>query len=81
MKKRQFIFIFALTFLSVLIWIIGEFLIGQFINSFGFSVGWAIFCLIACCAYSLWKCPREPDEDEEDAENKQKSNQKQKGDK
>ncbi|MDE5792603.1 MAG: hypothetical protein K2H66_03660 [Oscillospiraceae bacterium] len=80
MKKRQFIFIFALTFLSVIIWIVGEFLIGQFINSFGFSVGWAIFCLVACCAYSLWKCPREPDEedkkDEAQEETEQKQNQK-----
>lgn len=75
MKKRQFVFIFSLTFLSVIIWIIGEFLIGQFINSFGISVGWAVFCLIACCAYSLWKCPREPD-DEEEEETEQKQNQK-----
>ncbi|MDE5737535.1 MAG: hypothetical protein K2H93_04135 [Oscillospiraceae bacterium] len=76
MKKRQFLFIFALTFLSVLIWIIGEFLIGQFINSFGISIGWAVFCLIACCAYSLWKCPREPDDEEEQEETKQKENKK-----
>jgi hypothetical protein len=20
-------------------------------------VGWGIFCLIACLAYSVWKCP------------------------
>lgn len=66
MKKRQFTFIFALTLLSVIIWIIGEILIGQFINSFGLSVGWAVVCLVACCAYSLWKCPREPDDDQED---------------
>ncbi|MDE6708818.1 MAG: hypothetical protein K2O52_06195 [Oscillospiraceae bacterium] len=76
MKKRQFLFIFALTFLSVLIWIIGEFLIGQFINNFGISIGWAVFCLIACCAYSLWKCPREPDDEEEQEETKQKENKK-----
>lgn len=76
MKKRQFLFIFALTFLSVLIWIIGEFLIGQFINNFGISIGWAVFCLIACCAYSLWKCPREPDDEEKQDETKQKENKK-----
>ena len=76
MKKRQFLFIFALTFLSVLIWIIGEFLIGQFINNFGISIGWAVFCLIACCAYSLWKCPREPEDEEEQEETKQKENKK-----
>lgn len=75
MKKRQFTFIFALTFLSVIVWIIGEILIGQFINSFGLSVGWAVFCLVACCAYSLWKCPREPDHDNEE-ETEQKQNQK-----
>ncbi|MDE5755186.1 MAG: hypothetical protein K2H89_11710 [Oscillospiraceae bacterium] len=77
MKKRQFTFIFALTLLSVIVWITGEILIGQFINSFGLSVGWAVFCLIACCAYSLWKCPREPDNEEEETEQKQN----QKGDK
>lgn len=66
MKKRQFKFIFALSFLSVLIWIVGEFIIGEFINNFTVSVVWAVICLIACCAYSLWKCPREPDNDEEE---------------
>ncbi|MDE7121748.1 MAG: hypothetical protein K2O42_06270 [Oscillospiraceae bacterium] len=78
MKKRQFVFIFALTFLSVIIWIIGEILIGQFVNSFGLSVGWAVFCLVACCAYSLWKCPREPEESEksEDFENSENPEQK-----
>ncbi len=70
MKKRQFKFIFALTFLSVIIWITGEFIIGELINNFVVSVVWAVICLIGCCAYSLWKCPREPDE-EEDSPQKQ----------
>lgn len=65
MKKRQFTFILALTLLSFIIWLIGEILIGEWINSFGVSVGWGIFCLLACCAYSLWKCPREPDDDDD----------------
>ncbi|MBD5143985.1 MAG: hypothetical protein HDT22_10330 [Ruminococcus sp.] len=60
----------------MLIWIVGEFLIGQYINHFGVSVGWAVFCLIACCAYSLWKCPREPDDEQEQEETKQKENKK-----
>jgi hypothetical protein len=66
MKKRQFKFIFALTFLSVIIWIVGEFIIGEIFNNFAVSVIWAVFCLVACCAYSLWKCPREPDDDDEE---------------
>jgi len=65
MKKRQLKFIFALTFLSVIIWIVGEFIIGELFNNFAVSVTWAIICLIACCAYSLWKCPREPDEEDD----------------
>lgn len=68
MKKRAFLFILALTALSVLIWFVGEVLIGIFINNYWVSLVWAIFCLVACCAYSLWKCPREPDEDDEDEE-------------
>ncbi|MBR0485140.1 MAG: hypothetical protein IJJ69_10220 [Oscillospiraceae bacterium] len=66
MKKRQLKFILALTFLSVIIWIIGEFIIGELFNSFALSVIWAVICLILCCAYSLWKCPREPDEDDDE---------------
>ncbi|MBR1530336.1 MAG: hypothetical protein IJ642_13715 [Oscillospiraceae bacterium] len=65
MKKRQFRFIFALTFLSVIIWIVGEFIIGEVLNNFAVSVIWAVICLVTCCAYSLWKCPREPDDDDD----------------
>lgn len=68
MKKRAFRFILALTSLSVLIWIIGEVLIGIFINRYWVSVVWAVLCLVACCAYSLWKCPRDPVEDDVDDE-------------
>lgn len=66
MKKRAFKFIFALTFLSVIIWFTGEILIGIFINKYWVSVVWGIFCLVSCLAYSLWKCPREPEEDDEE---------------
>ncbi len=66
MKKRAFRFILALTSLSVLIWLIGEMLIGIFINRYWVSVVWAVLCLVGCCAYSLWKCPREPMEDDDD---------------
>ena len=76
MKKRQFKFIFALTFLSVIIWIVGEFIIGEIFNNFAVSVIWAVFCLVACCAYSLWKCPREPDDDEENLQEKSKGDRK-----
>lgn len=72
MKKRQLKFILALTFLSVIIWIVGEFIIGELFNNFALSVIWAVICLTACCAYSLWKCPREPDEDDEIPKNQQK---------
>jgi len=70
MKKRQFRFIFALTLLSVIIWFVGELLIGQFINNFVVSVIWAVLCLVGCCAYSLWKCPRDPDDDEDEENEK-----------
>ncbi|MBE6851716.1 MAG: hypothetical protein E7504_08350 [Ruminococcus sp.] len=68
MNKRAIKFILALTTLSVLVWAVGEFLIAEFINSYKISVIWAVFCLIACCAYSVWKCPWNVDkaEDEED---------------
>ncbi len=70
MKKRAIRFILALTALSVLVWFIGEVLIGIFINRYWVSVVWAVLCLIACCAYSLWKCPREPELDDEEDEKK-----------
>ncbi len=66
MKKRAIKFILALTSLTAFIWIIGEFLIGEFINNWWVSLGWAIFCLVCCCGYSLWCCPREPYYDKED---------------
>ncbi len=69
MRKRQFKFIFALTFLSVLIWIAGEFIIGELINNFAASAVWAVLCLVGCCVYSLWKCPRDPDDEENSQEN------------
>ncbi len=71
MKIRAIKFILALTSLSVLIWIVGEILIGIFINNYYISLGWAIFCLVACLAYSAWKCPREPIEDDEDDDDDQ----------
>ena len=68
MNKRAIKFILALTTLSVLVWAVGEFLIAEFINSYKISVIWGIFCLIACCVYSVWKCPWNVDkvDDEED---------------
>ncbi len=66
MKKRAIKFILALSALSVLIWFIGEILIGIFINNYYVSVGWGIFCLVACLVYSGWKCPRDPIEDDEE---------------
>ena len=69
MKKRAFIFILALTSLTVFVWAVVEFfLIGPLINNYYGSLGWGIFCLVACCAYSLWKCPREPIDDDDDDE-------------
>ncbi len=64
MRKRQIKFILALSALSVLVWFLGELLIGAFINNYYVSLGWGIACLVACCAYSVWKCPHEPYEDE-----------------
>jgi hypothetical protein len=73
MRKRAFKFILSLTALSVLIWVVGEVLIGEFINNYWVSVVWAAFCLVGCCAYSLWKCPREPEpSDEEDSKSSEK---------
>lgn len=66
MKKRQFRFILALTLLAVLIWFVGEVLIGIFINNYWVSLVWGILCLVGCCAYSVWKCPQEPEEDDEE---------------
>ena len=72
MRKRQIKFILALTSLSFLIWMIGELLIAWIINNYYVSLGWGIFCLVVCCAYSVWKCPHEPeDDDEEDSEDEE----------
>ncbi|MEE5992071.1 MAG: hypothetical protein V3G42_02385 [Oscillospiraceae bacterium] len=68
MRKRQIKFILALTSLSFLIWMIGEGLIAWLINNYYISLGWGIFCFIACCGYSVWKCPHELDEDENEDE-------------
>lgn len=67
MRKRAIKFILALTTLSAVVWIIGEILIGEFINNFWVSVAWAVFCLVACCTYSLIFCPRNPYTEKEDA--------------
>ena len=69
MRKREIKFILALSALSVFIWIVGELLIAEFINNYYVSLGWALCCLVACCAYSVWKCPHEPDADDEKEDN------------
>ncbi len=66
MNKRAVKFILALTTLSVLVWAVGEFLIAEFVNNYRISVIWAVFCLIACCAYSVWKCPWDVSKDDEE---------------
>ena len=66
MRKRQIKFILALSGLSVLLWFLGELAIAALINNYYVSLGWGIFCLAACCTYSVWKCPHEPDEEEEE---------------
>lgn len=66
MNKRAFKFILALTALTVLIWAVGEILIGLFINNYTVSVIWGILCLVSCCAYSVWKCPWNIDGDDEE---------------
>lgn len=70
MRKRQIKFILALSALSVLIWFLGELAIAEWINNYDVSLGWGIFCLVACCAYSVWKCPHAPD-DEDDENDKE----------
>ncbi|MBE6849643.1 MAG: hypothetical protein E7502_07070 [Ruminococcus sp.] len=66
MNKRAIRFILALTTLTVLVWGVGELLIAEFINSYKVSLGWGIFCLVACLAYSVWKCPWDIGKDEDD---------------
>ncbi len=60
MKKRQIKFIAALCVVAVIIWIVGEILIGL-VWDLGLTVSriWAIIMIIVTCAFSLWKCPRE----------------------
>ncbi len=60
MKKRQFKFIVALCVIAVVLWIVGEVLIGL-VWDFGLTVSriWAIVIVVGTCAFSLWKCPRE----------------------
>ena len=70
MRKRQIKFILALSALTVFIWLIGELIIAEVFNNYYISLGWGIFCLVACCAYSLWKCPHEPYDDDNAEEDK-----------
>ncbi len=60
MKKRQIQFIVALCVIAVIVWIIGEILIGL-VWDLGMTVSriWAAAVIIGTCAFSLWKCPRE----------------------
>jgi len=68
MRKRQVKFILALSALSVFVWLLGELLIAEIFNNYDISLGWAIFCFVGCCAYSVWKCPHEPYEEQDDKE-------------
>ncbi len=65
MRKRQIKFILALTTLAFLIWMLGELLIAWLINNYYVSLVWGIICFVVCCVYSVWKCPHEPEEDDE----------------
>lgn len=60
MKKRQFKFIVALCVIAVVLWIVGEVVIGLVLD-LGMTVSriWAIVIVVLTCAFSLWKCPRE----------------------
>ena len=66
MRKRQIKFILALSALAVLVWIIGELIIAALINNYYVSLVWAILCLVACCVYSVFKCPHDPDDEDEE---------------
>lgn len=68
MRKRQIRFILALSALTVLVWFIGELIIAALINNYYVSLVWAILCLVACCIYSVLKCPHDPIDDEDDEE-------------
>lgn len=59
MKKRQFKFIVALCVIAVVLWILGEVLIGLVLD-LGMTASriWAIVVVVGTCAFSLWKCPR-----------------------
>ncbi|WP_298482845.1 hypothetical protein [uncultured Ruminococcus sp.] len=60
MKKRQIKFIVALCVISVILWIVGEIVLGLVLD-LGMTVSriWAIAIIVLTCAFSLWKCPRE----------------------
>lgn len=60
MKKRQIKFIVALCVISVILWIVGEIVLGLVLD-LGMTVSriWAIAIIVLTCAFSLWKCPRD----------------------
>ncbi|MGN1403105.1 MAG: hypothetical protein ACI4XB_02190 [Ruminococcus sp.] len=60
MKKRQIKFIVALCVIAVILWIVGEIVLGLVLD-LGMTVSriWAITIIVLTCAFSLWKCPRE----------------------
>ncbi|MBO5226591.1 MAG: hypothetical protein J6B17_00730 [Ruminococcus sp.] len=60
MLKRQFKFIICLCLIAVLVWILGEVLIGLVLEWHGIvSWIWAGIMLVGTCVFSVWKCPRE----------------------
>lgn len=60
MKKRQIKFIVALCVIAVILWIVGEIVLGLVLD-LGMTVSriWAIAIIVLTCAFSLWKCPRD----------------------
>lgn len=58
-QKRKWTFLFALCTVAVILWIVGEIILGGVLD-LGMTVSriWAIGIIVATFAFSLWKCPR-----------------------
>lgn len=71
MNKKRLLYIFVVSLIAFVIWIIGEFAIAKFIPdaTMAISRGWVIIVFSAACVWSLIRFYREDKKAKEEEEN------------
>ncbi|MBE6846758.1 MAG: hypothetical protein IJC75_02085 [Oscillospiraceae bacterium] len=71
MNKKRLLYIFVVSLIAFVIWIIGEFIIARFIPdaTMAISRGWVVIVFSAACAWSLIRFHREDKKAKEEEEN------------